>query len=105
MYKYYYVYILRCSDGSYYTGVTNNINHRINQHNDGQKTFCYTYSRRPVVLVYYEEFVDVDKAIAREKQLKGWRREKKEALIFAQLDDLPQLAKLCASRHPSTGSG
>ena len=54
--KIYYVYILKCSDDSFYTGITNNIERRINEHNSGYNEESYTYSRLPVELVYYEEF-------------------------------------------------
>lgn len=77
----YYVYILKCSDDSYYTGVTNNLNKRINQHNLGVDITSYTYKRRPLQLAYFELFKDIEQAIAFEKQIKGWSRKKKEALI------------------------
>src|SRR5690606_40472044 len=79
--KEYYVYILQCKDGSYYTGVTNDIDRRLWEHQEGINNECYTYRRRPVKLVYVENFNDVNQAIAFEKQIKGWSRKKKEALI------------------------
>jgi putative endonuclease len=86
--KTYYVYIVLCSDGSYYTGVTNNIEVRLAQHNQGTDEACYTYSRRPVNLKYYEPFNNIKQAIAREKQIKGWSRRKKQALILQDWDKL-----------------
>ena len=89
----YTVYILRCSDGSYYVGVTNDIVFRVAQHIEGLNRRAYTFSRRPVELVFQEHFHDVNQAIAFEKQVKGWRREKKEALIRREWDRLPELSK------------
>jgi len=91
--KQYFVYILLCSDSSYYTGITNNIERRFSEHDLGEDPKCYTYKRRPLKLVFQESFTDVNQAIAFEKQVKGWRREKKEALINENWDLLPSLAK------------
>jgi putative endonuclease len=89
----YYVYIVECKDGFYYTGITNKLEKRINEHNEGKNTTCFTYRRRPVILKYFERFKDVNQAIAREKQLKGWSRAKKEALFMEEYDLLKELAK------------
>ena len=89
---FYYVYILRCKDGSYYTGITNNHERRLRQHNEGVNPKSYTFTRRPVELVYVTEFNDVFEAIAWEKQVKGWSRKKKEALIRREFEKLPRLA-------------
>lgn len=91
--KQYYVYILKCSDNSYYTGMTNNINRRLIEHQKGINTECYTYKRRPVELVFCTEFNEVFQAIAFEKQVKGWSRKKKEAIINDRWDDLKKLAE------------
>ncbi|MCF7844626.1 MAG: GIY-YIG nuclease family protein [Kiritimatiellales bacterium] len=91
--KEYYVYILECSDNSFYTGVTNNYELRLSQHAEGKDTSAYTYSRRPVKLVYKAEFRDIDQAIAWEKRVKRWSRKKKEALIRGDFEELPELAK------------
>lgn len=88
----YFVYVLRCSDGSYYTGVTNDWEARLAQHQNGEDTSCYTYKRRPLKLVHLAEFRDVLDAIAFEKQVKGWSRKKKEALIRKEYEKLPELA-------------
>lgn len=77
----YFVYILRCSDGSFYVGVTNDIDRRFAEHQDGYNPTSYTHGRRPVELMLVEWFQHIDQAIDREKQLKGWSRKKKEALI------------------------
>ncbi len=86
--KRYFTYIVRCSDGKYYTGITSNLESRINQHNTSEIKTAYTYSRRPVVLVFYEEYDNPNDAIKREKQIKDWNRNKKEALIRGDYEDL-----------------
>jgi len=91
--KIYYVYIVKCSDNSYYTGFTNDLERRINEHNDGLNPESYTYTRKPVELVFYYEFNDVTQAISFEKQIKGWSRKKKEAIINDNWDLLPMLSK------------
>jgi len=90
--KQYTVYLLKYSDGSYYVGVTNDIDTRFEQHQEGINRKAYTYKRRPVELVFQEHFYDVNQAIAFEKQVKGWRRTKKEALIRRDWDQLPELS-------------
>jgi putative endonuclease len=91
--KYYYVYILKCSDGSYYTGITNNVEKRLAEHNSDNATTSYTYKRRPVELVYCLQFNDVKQAIELEKQIKGWTRRKKEALINEDWEKLKFYSK------------
>lgn len=93
--KYYYVYILGCADKSFYVGITNNLQRRLDEHSFGINKGSYPYDKRPVELIYHEEFTDVWEAISREKQLKGWSRKKKEALISARMDKL----KLFSVRH------
>jgi putative endonuclease len=77
----FWVYIVLCSDASFYTGITNNVERRLWQHNNGIDRFCYTYTRQPVRLVYAAEFHDSMEAIRWEKQIKGWSRAKKNALV------------------------
>jgi len=89
----YYIYILLCSDNSYYIGVTNNIQNRIIQHESGSDSLSYTFNKRPIKLVYTETFNDIKQAIEREKQLKKWSRAKKEALINNETDKLKELSK------------
>ena len=91
--KFYYVYIVKCSDNSYYTGMTNSIDRRIFEHNSCKNTDCYTFIRRPVALVWFESFSDPTQAIMIEKQLKGWSRKKKEALINEDWDMLVKYSK------------
>ncbi len=91
--KDYFVYILKCSDNSYYTGVTNNLEKRINEHQSGLIK-GYTSSRLPVKLVFSERFTDINDAIRFEKQVKGWSRKKKEALINRDFDLLVKLSNI-----------
>ena len=76
----FWAYILRCSDGSYYTGHTDNLEARIGQHQSGQIE-GYTHSRRPVTLVWCQEFATRIEAQEAERRIKGWTRAKTEALI------------------------
>ena len=88
-----YVYILKCSDNTYYTGITSNIEKRIKEHQSGVYNESYTYKRRPVELIYYAEFTSIEVAIEKEKQIKKWSKAKKEALINNEFKKLPNLAK------------
>ncbi len=88
-----FVYILKCKDNSYYTGVTNDLGRRFAEHEEGLNPKDYTFKRRPIELVYYEMFSDPRDAIEREKQVKGWSRKKKEALIEKNWDKLKEFSK------------
>lgn len=77
----YIVYILRCSDETLYTGLTSDLEKRINEHESGLVINSYTYSRRPVYFEWAREFPSYDEAINFERQIKGWSRAKKDALI------------------------
>jgi len=77
----YVTYILQCADGSFYVGCTNNLEKRIKQHNESKWGAHYTKIRRPVALKHSEEFKTLKEARQRESEIKGWRREKKSALI------------------------
>ena len=88
-----YLYMLKCSDDSYYTGITSNLSKRIVDHETGKHRDSYTYNRRPIKLVYYAEFTDINTAIQSEKQIKKWSRVKKEALINNVFDQLHNLSK------------
>jgi len=88
-----YVYMLRCADGSYYVGSTRkSLEARVAEHNAGNFG-GYTAGLRPVVLVFHQEFDRITDAIAAERQVKGWKRAKKEALIRGDFDSLRALAK------------
>ncbi|MGP8003981.1 MAG: GIY-YIG nuclease family protein [Smithella sp.] len=96
-----YMYILLCSNGQYYTGSTNNIEIRLAQHQEGEGS-NFTRKHLPVKLVYLEEFDRIDDAFHREKQVQGWNRKKKEALIKMQYEKLPELSKNRASTSSAT---
>jgi len=86
------MYMLLCSDNSYYTGSTNDIDKRLREHQAGCAA-NHTSKRLPVKLVYFEEFQRIDDAFYREKQVQGWNRKKKEALIRGDYEKLPELSK------------
>jgi predicted GIY-YIG superfamily endonuclease len=88
----FWVYILRCADGSYYIGHTDDIDKRLAGHDQGAVS-SYTRKRRPVKLVFAEEFATRIDAMERERQLKGWSRAKKEALIAGNWVRLRALAR------------
>ena len=87
-----WMYILECCDGSYYVGSTKNLERRLSEHQEGLGA-RYTTRRLPVKLVYCEEYERVADAFYREKQVQGWRRAKREALINGDPELLPTLAK------------
>jgi putative endonuclease len=93
--KKYYVYMLRCFDGSFYVGVTNDVMRRFWEHCNSDNPASYTYSRRPLLLVYADEFQRVEDAIAAEKKLKNWTHHKKRAISER---DWPLLRRLAARR-------
>ena len=88
-----YLYILRCADESYYVGTTrDSLEARVAQHNAGHFG-GYTAKRRPVSLAFAQDLQNVEDAIAMERRVKGWRREKKEALIRGEFELLPTLSR------------
>jgi len=91
--KTYFVYILKCSDNSFYTGFTNDLDRRLVEHQSGKNKDSYTFDKRPIQLMWFETFNDVLNAIAIEKQIKGWSRRKKEALIAQDWDKLVLYSK------------
>jgi putative endonuclease len=92
------MYILLCSDGSYYTGSTNDIEVRLYQHKNGEGA-NYTKKRLPVKLLYYEEYPRVDYAFDREKQVQGWNRKKKEALMEGKIELISTLSECQNNTH------
>ena len=88
-----FMYILACADGSFYVGSTWDLERRLAQHNSADQGAAYTRRRRPVRLVYFEESDRIDDAYAREKQIQGWGRAKRIALIEGRHDDLPGLSQ------------
>jgi putative endonuclease len=87
-----WVYILKCADGSYYTGSTTDLALRVAEHQAGERC-TYTRRRLPVKLVYMQEFPSEHQAFLRERQVKGWSRAKKEALIRGDFDALRSLSR------------
>ena len=96
----FWAYMLRCVDGSYYTGHTDNLERRYGQHRSGANG-GYTFKRRPVALVWSQAFPSRIEALEVERQIKGWSRGKKEALIVGDWDRLSELSR----SRPSTSSG
>ena len=94
--KPFFVYMLRCSDGSFYVGHTDDLDKRVSEHQTGL-IGGYTSEHLPVKLVHSEAYSSRDEAFSRERQLKGWSRAKKRALIQGDLVTLKELA-----RRPST---
>ena len=97
--KFYYVSIVRCRDNSLYTGITNDIGRRITEHNTGKLKTAYTYKRRPVILVFNQEFSNPSQAINFEKKLKKWSKQKKEALINGDFEMIQILAECRNATH------
>ena len=97
--KTYFVYILQCADGSYYTGLTNNLELRLEQHNSGTNPASYTYRRRPVFLAFNQDFSDVNQVILFEKKIKKWSAKKKKALINGDFYLLQILAECRNETH------
>ena len=91
--KIYFVYILLCADKSYYTGMTNNLERRISQHQSKHYNNAYTSTRLPVKLLWYLQVESSTEAFKIEKQIKGWSRRKKKALIEEKWEDLVEFSK------------
>ena len=89
----FWVYMLECHDKSYYTGHTDNLDNRLKQHEDKMISGCYTSTRLPVQLVYSQGLGSREEALAAEKQIQGWSRRKKEALINGDWQALSVYAK------------
>jgi putative endonuclease len=100
-----FIYMLRCADGSYYVGsaIGEDLAPRIAQHNAGAYP-GYTFTRRPVILVWSDYFERIADGIAAERQIKGWSRAKKEALMRSNWDDVSDLSRRRAGRA-RLGSG
>jgi predicted GIY-YIG superfamily endonuclease len=89
----FWVYILKCADSSYYTGHTDNLEMRVAEHQAGEIPGCYTQQRRPVTLVFSQSCVTREEALAAERQIKGWSRMKKEAMISGNWTEVSRLSK------------
>jgi len=99
----FWIYILKCSDGSYYTGHTDDLDRRIAQHLKGELSTCYTFSRLPLELVFSQEFPTREEALASEQQIKGWSRKKKEAMIRGDWAEVSRLARSSFDRLRTNG--
>ena len=91
--KPFFVYMLRCADGTYYTGHTDELDRRVAQHGAGEIAGCYTHERRPVELVWTQETATREEALSAERQIKGWSRAKREALMREDWQALVELAR------------
>jgi putative endonuclease len=89
----YAIYILRCSDGTYYTGLTKDLDGRIYEHQSGANQEAYTFRRRPVKLVWHVVTESYQEAFQWEHRIKGWSRAKKEALIRGDVDGIREIVK------------
>jgi len=97
--KLYYVYILKCSDGLLYVGVTNHIARRFEEHQQGLNKTCFTFKRRPLELIFSQEFNDINQAIYFEKKIKKWSSKKKLALANEDFNMLQILAECRNATH------
>jgi predicted GIY-YIG superfamily endonuclease len=100
--SYFWVYILKCSDGSYYTGHTDDAEARMYAHHNGTIPSCYTFERRPLTLVFSQEFSTREEALSAERRIKGWTRKKKEAMISGDWAEVSRLAKSAAQGSTSS---
>ncbi len=97
--KTYFVYILKCSDNLLYTGITNNIERRFNEHQKGLNKNCFTFKRRPLELIFHQVFNDVEQAIYFEKKIKKWSSKKKLSLANDDFDMLEILLECRNATH------
>ncbi len=95
----YYVYILKCSDGLTYTGITNNISRRFNEHQNGLNKNCFTFNRRSLELIFTQGFNDVEQAIYFEKKIKKWSGKKKLTLANDDYHMMQILAECRNATH------
>lgn len=91
--KSYFVYIIECSDKLLYTGITNNLSRRYEEHHEGRNKECFTFKRRPLKLIFHQEFNDVKQAIYFEKKIKKWSAKKKLALANYNMNMLEILSE------------
>ena len=93
-----YMYILLCSNGKYYTGSTTDLERRLLEHQEGRGA-NFTRKHLPVKLIYLEEFLRIEEAFRREKQIQSWSRKKKEALIKGDFENLSKAAECMNETH------
>ena len=89
----FFVYMLKCRDQTYYVGQTDDLNKRISQHQNGDCKWSYTYTRRPVELVFAQTLTSRQEAKMAEVKIKDWSRKKKEALMAKDWNEVSRLAK------------
>ncbi len=97
--KKYYVYILKCSDSLLYVGLTNNMQRRFEEHENGINKNCFTFKRRPIELIFNQVFNHVEQAIFFEKKIKKWSSRKKLALANGDFDMLKILSECRNATH------
>ena len=97
--KTYFIYILKCSDNLLYTGFTNSIERRFNEHQQGLDKNCFTFKRRPLELIFHQVLNDVEQAIYFEKKIKKWSAKKKLALANDDYDMLEILSECRNATH------
>lgn len=95
----FWVYILECSDRSYFTGHTDDLEGRLEQHVSGRIPGCYMHSRRPLTLAFSQAFETREEALTAERQIKGWGRKKKSAMIRGDWSEVSRLARSHAAAH------
>ncbi|MFY0603554.1 MAG: GIY-YIG nuclease family protein [Flavobacteriaceae bacterium] len=95
----YYVYILKCSDSFLYVGITNDIERRFEEHQKGLNKTSFTYKRRPLELIFSQDFNDVEQAIRFEKKIKKWSSKKKLALANENFDMIEILSECRNATH------
>ena len=100
-----WVYILECADGKLYTGVTTDVAKRVAEHEQGIFPDAFTFSRRPVTFLRAFDFANLEDARTFERQVKGWSRKKKWALIDGGIEAVFGLQNRAQASRPSTGSG
>lgn len=98
----FWVYILKCSDDSFYTGHSDNLEKRLFEHQEGIISTCYTFNKRPIELVFAQSFNTREEVLSRERQIKGWSRAKKIALINSDWDKLILLSKSHSAYQDNT---
>ncbi len=101
--KEHFVYILRCSDGSFYVGMTSTLERRVEEHQAGTDPTAYTWRRRPVELLWAEAFANEHEAFVRERQIKGWSRAKKAALVKGAWDEVHAIVRAQRKRRERKG--
>jgi putative endonuclease len=95
----FWVYMLKCADSSFYVGHTDNLETRLAQHNLGSFPTCYTFNRRPVQLIYSQEFGTRDEALSMEVRIKGWSRAKKSALTKRDWAEVSRISRFKYGRE------